>query len=168
MEDKKLKEQEEIIEQVVEEEVVAEEVIAEEQVVEEIVNNKEILSIYFDRLDLQLLLTALNEYSRNLKEQKRRLNTIVIDKGFNTKVDVEIKRTDELRFLIKKEALILNKDLELYEDEGEVIGIETWETTEDGKVTSVSKPDTIGQTPEVPKVKKEKAKTSVQTVSEEL
>jgi hypothetical protein len=146
---------------------------AEEIITDEVLSKVKValLNVSLDGDDILLMLTALKEYNNFLIENKRRTNQIVIDEEFNKTIDAKIKRTDELRFLIKKKVLIVDKSVELYsiEEDGEVIGIETFETTEEGKITKVSKPNTVGQTPDkLLKEKQAKVKTSVQSVSEEM
>lgn len=198
MEDKKLEtqetlvteeKQEEIIEETQEETVeeVAEEIVEEEIVEEEVEETEEeqpapveeepteaekvSLDLTLSGEDLELLLNALKEYTVFLKDNKRKANSIVIDEGFNLKIDNKIKRTDELRFLIKKEVIIVdsNKEIFVLNDEGEVIGIETFEETQEGRVINQTKPETVGHTSELPEEDvKEEVMTSVQSVSEEL
>lgn len=177
MEDKKLDIKDEVIEETKAVEEIPVEVITEEvkeEIVEEIKEVDEdtptILNISFDAQDINLLLNALTIYSEHLKENKRTKNKLVIDEEFNNHIDKTIGRTDELRFLIKKEALIVDKKLKLTSmvEQGEVIGIEVFTSTEEGVQITESIPRTVGHTPEVKPDKVKPAKTSVKSVSEEL
>ena len=130
---------------------------------------KSSLMISLSGEDISILLTALKEYREFLSENKRNTNKIVIDNAFNEKIDAKIKRADELRFLIKKEVVKVDKDVEIFsiEDEGEVVGVEMFESTANGEVTSVVRPNTVGSTPKLKPAKVVKVATSVQNVSEE-
>lgn len=139
------------------------------EVEEKEVIEQPLITISIDNEDILLLLDALKEYARYLNNNKRNTNKLVINEAFNNKIASKIKRTDKLRFLIKKKALIVDKDLKLYSDRenGEVVGLETFESTEEGRVIKLAKPATIGSTPNPNKNNKEKkVKASVSSVSE--
>ena len=171
MENKELKinaEETKVINEVVEEEQT---VTAENLSNEEIENlDKVVLNITIEGPELNLLLNSLTEYISFLRQNQKRTNSIIIDEGFNKKIEEKIKKADELRYLIKKGVLIIDKSKPLYstKDEGEVIGIETFTKTKEGLVTEESKPLTVGNTPVIKPKKVIPGDTVVQSVSEEL
>lgn len=128
------------------------------------------LNISLGGEELAILLSALTEYNSFLKDNLKKVNSIIIDNRFTEKVLNKIKKVDELRYLIKKEVIIIDNTKPLYsiEDEGEVIGIETFTKTKEGLIIEESKPNTIGNTPTVKKPKIKPGETCVKSVSEEL
>ena len=100
--------QEEVVEPVKEEPEEIQTTKGEDLTEEEIINSRStLLNVALDGKDIELLLNALKEYSNFLKENKRRTGRLVINQEFSDSIDVKVKRADELRFLIKKEVLII-------------------------------------------------------------
>ena len=128
-----------------------------EPTIEEKAPKQKALSIVLNDNDASILLEALDKYIANLKDTKRAVNKIVENIELNKSIDAKIKTADNLRFLVNKDLIIVDKSKKIYT------------TVEEGKVleTSIDNPVIIGNTPKVKVSPVKPAETKVLQVIEE-